>query len=43
MIMESFYLVKNKVLVDAAEEAVDVVIEMTEDEGEDDLVSADMV
>ena len=41
--MESFYLVKNKVLVDATEEAVDVVIEMTEDEGEDDLVTADMV
>ena len=43
MIMESFYLVKNKVLVDVAEEEVDVVIEMTEDEGEDDLVTADMV
>ena len=43
MIMESFYLVKNKVPVDATEEAVDVVIEMTEDEGEDDLVTADMV
>jgi hypothetical protein len=36
-------LVKNKVMVDAKEEAVDVVLEITEDEGEDDLVSAGMV
>ena len=41
--MDSLYCVQNKVLFDAAEEAVDVVTEMTEGEGEGDLVSADMV
>ena len=43
MMMDSLYCVQNKVLVDAAEEAVDVVTEITEDEGEGDLVSSDMV
>ena len=43
MMMDSLYCVQNKVLVDAAEEAVDVVTEITEDEGEGDLVSTDMV
>ena len=43
LLMDSLYCVQNKVLVDAAEEAVDVVTEITEDEGEGDLVSTDMV
>ena len=43
MSMNSLYLFQNKVLVDVAEGAVDVVTEITEDDGEGDLVSTDMV